>query len=84
MQIRDQIRSIPVGFGTGSDIHSSGHLMGHHGVHHGVPLAANGQPMMMEHEDFFHEQDPHDMNERLMSNFRQNHMPGGGFNQSRM
>jgi len=66
-------------------MHVSGHMGGLSGVHHGVPLAANGSHMMLDSSldvDFYHDQDSHDMNERLINNFRPNQMPN--FNVSRM
>ena len=44
------------------------------GGHHGVPLAANGSHLMLDNPldgDFYHDE-PHDMNERLINNFRPN------------
>lgn len=60
-------------------------MSGHPGVHHGVPLAANGGHLLLNQEmegDFYHEQEAHNMDERMMNNFRPNQM--NGFNQNRM
>lgn len=80
MQIRDLRNIQQVAYPPGgADMHVPGHMGGHAGVHH-VPLSANGPHMILNQEmdeGFYHEQDAHNMDERLM-NFRPNQMNGYG------
>ena len=60
----------------------SHHPLGGHQVPHGVALP-NGLILDQPIDDnFYHDQEPHGLDERMMNNFRQGAM--GNFNQSRL